>query len=254
MKRAIYDGVLLLDESLPYEVVELPLPRDSPVELLEPESGPPKEPHGRNAAEKREILERLRRYRQKRGLGCFAALAKACGEGVTETTLRNLYHVFSKLVFCLVDTRCVQKYDLSLITGIDGLDPVSGCLRFLGCDGDLLSNEVIHQCGFSHIWSSDDRYKSGFEIFVHNFVPFKILTAAVQLYLCKADFCDPLYPLKFNVTVHSVHSNNLTVDQGFHFHEDIRSSLYLALTAYYTDLFGIKHCFYNICQSTDIFY
>ena len=31
MKRAIYDGVLLLDESLPYEVVELPLPRDSPV-------------------------------------------------------------------------------------------------------------------------------------------------------------------------------------------------------------------------------
>ena len=54
MKRAIYDGVLLLDESLPYEVVELPLPRDSPVELLEPESGPPKEPHGRNAAEKRE--------------------------------------------------------------------------------------------------------------------------------------------------------------------------------------------------------
>ena len=92
IESSIYDGVLLLDESLPYEVVELPLPRDSPVELLEPESGPPKEPHGRNAAEKREILERLRRYRQKRGLGCFAALAKACGEGVTETTLRNLYH------------------------------------------------------------------------------------------------------------------------------------------------------------------
>mgnify|MGYP001367658190 CR=1 FL=1 len=42
MKRAIYDGVLLLDESLPYEVVELPLPRDSPVELLEPESGAPR--------------------------------------------------------------------------------------------------------------------------------------------------------------------------------------------------------------------
>ena len=92
IELSIYDGVLLLDESLPYEVVELPLPRDSPVELLEPESGPPKEPHGRNAAEKREILERLRRYRQKHGLGCFAALTKACGEGVTETTLRNLYH------------------------------------------------------------------------------------------------------------------------------------------------------------------
>lgn len=43
-------------------------------------------------------------------------------------SLRNLYHVFSKLVFCLVDTRCVQKYDLSLITGIHGLYLVSGCL------------------------------------------------------------------------------------------------------------------------------
>ncbi|MDB7890824.1 hypothetical protein PNE12_23335, partial [Flavonifractor plautii] len=51
IESSIYDGVLLLDESLPYEVVELPLPRDSPVELLEPESRPPKEPHGRNAAE-----------------------------------------------------------------------------------------------------------------------------------------------------------------------------------------------------------
>ena len=31
IESSIYDGVLLLDESLPYEVVELPLPRDSPV-------------------------------------------------------------------------------------------------------------------------------------------------------------------------------------------------------------------------------
>ena len=28
IESSIYDGVLLLDESLPYEVVELPLPRD----------------------------------------------------------------------------------------------------------------------------------------------------------------------------------------------------------------------------------
>ena len=41
IESSIYDGVLLLDESLPYEVVELPLPRDSPVELLEPESPRP---------------------------------------------------------------------------------------------------------------------------------------------------------------------------------------------------------------------
>ena len=91
MKRAIYDGVLLLDESLPYEVVELPLPRDSPVELLEPESGPPKEPHGRNAAEKREILDRLYAYRKSAGLGCFEPLAEACGKGITSDLLRRLY-------------------------------------------------------------------------------------------------------------------------------------------------------------------
>ncbi len=44
IESSIYDGVLLLDESLSYEVVELPLPRDSPVELLEPESRPPRSP------------------------------------------------------------------------------------------------------------------------------------------------------------------------------------------------------------------
>ena len=93
MKRAIYDGVLLLDESLPYEVVELPLPRDSPVELLEPESGPPKEPHGRNAAEKREILDRLYAYRKSAGLGCFEPLAEACGKGITPDLLRRLYKI-----------------------------------------------------------------------------------------------------------------------------------------------------------------
>ena len=86
------DGLLLLEDGLAYQVVDLPLPREwTPLlqEELEPE---PPRPTGRNAAEKREILERLRRYRQKHGLGCFAALTKACGEGVTETTLRNLYH------------------------------------------------------------------------------------------------------------------------------------------------------------------
>ena len=89
---SILDGLLLLEDGLAYQVVDLPLPREwTPLLQEAPEPESPR-PTGRNAAEKREILERLRRYRQKRGLGCFAALAKACGEGVTETTLRNLYH------------------------------------------------------------------------------------------------------------------------------------------------------------------
>ena len=89
---SILDGLLLLEDGLAYKVVDLPLPRAWTPLLREedPEPEPPR-PTGRNAAEKREILERLQRYRQEHGLGCFAALAAACGEGVTETTIRNLY-------------------------------------------------------------------------------------------------------------------------------------------------------------------
>ena len=88
---SILDGLLLLEDGLDYQVVDLPLPREwTPLlqEELEPE---PPRPTGRNAAEKREILERLQRYRQKHGLGCFTALAEVCGRGISETTLRNLY-------------------------------------------------------------------------------------------------------------------------------------------------------------------
>ena len=89
---SILDGLLLLEDGLNYKVVDLPLPRAWTPLLQEdvPEPEPPR-PTGRNAAEKREILERLRRYRREHGLGCFGALAKVCGKGVTETTLRNLY-------------------------------------------------------------------------------------------------------------------------------------------------------------------
>lgn len=82
IESSIYDGVLLLDESLPYEVVELPLPRDSPVELLEPESGPPKEPHGRNAAEKREILDRLYAYRKSAGWAVLSRWPRLAAKGL----------------------------------------------------------------------------------------------------------------------------------------------------------------------------
>lgn len=89
---SILDGLLLLEDGLTYQVADLPLTRAWTPLLQEdaPETEPPR-PTGRNEAEKREILARLQRYRRERGLGCFAALAVACGQGVTETTLRNLY-------------------------------------------------------------------------------------------------------------------------------------------------------------------
>lgn len=83
----IFDGLLLLEDGLSYEVVDLPAPRAWTPELREPEPPPGLCPE---AKEKREILARLQAYRQSNGLGCFGPLAKACGKGITATTLRNM--------------------------------------------------------------------------------------------------------------------------------------------------------------------
>lgn len=84
---SIFDGLLLLEDGLSYEVVDLPVPRAWTPELREPEPPPGPSPE---ATEKREILARLQLYRQVNGLGCFGPLAKACGKGITATTLRNM--------------------------------------------------------------------------------------------------------------------------------------------------------------------
>ena len=60
--------------------------------------------------------------------------------------LRHVYHVVAQLVFCLVDTRRIQKDDLSLLACIYSLYFISGCLRLIGCDRDLLSDQPVHQC------------------------------------------------------------------------------------------------------------
>ena len=86
-----------------------------------------------------------------------------------QSSLSHCHHIFTQLIFCLVDSRGVQEYDLALITGIDSLDAVSGSLWFLGCNGNLLSDEMIHQGRLSNIRASDDRNKSRFKILSHNF-------------------------------------------------------------------------------------
>lgn len=84
---SIFDGLLLLEDGLSYEVVDLPVPRAWTPELREPEPPPGPSPE---ATEKREILARLQAHRRTNGLGCFTPLAKACGKGITATTLRNM--------------------------------------------------------------------------------------------------------------------------------------------------------------------
>ena len=104
LAESIREGVMLLDLSMKYEVVDLPLPRPWPPVLVqgEAESGgaaspvsypPPMRARSdpRTAAEKVEILSRLGRYRKEKGLGSFAPLAKASGSGVTPEIIRILY-------------------------------------------------------------------------------------------------------------------------------------------------------------------
>ncbi len=56
---SILDGLLLLEDGLAYQVVDLPLPREWTPLLQEGQSPSRQGPPERNAAEKREILERL---------------------------------------------------------------------------------------------------------------------------------------------------------------------------------------------------
>ena len=65
---------------------------------------------------------------------------------IFECPLRYLDHVFAQFILRLVNTRSIQKNDLPVFAGIYRLDTVSGRLRFLGCDRDLLSDQMIHQC------------------------------------------------------------------------------------------------------------
>src|SRR5699024_7099097 len=61
------------------------------------------------------------------------------------------------------NARRIQKYNLSLRTGIDSLYPVSCGLRLVGCDGNLLPNEMVHQGGFPHVGPADQGRKAGFK-------------------------------------------------------------------------------------------
>ena len=105
LAESIREGVMLLDLTMKYEVVDLPLPRPWPPVLVqgdgetggggEPAKYPPpmrarRDP--RTAAEKVAILARLGAYRKEKGLGSFEPLARACGGGVTAEVIRILYN------------------------------------------------------------------------------------------------------------------------------------------------------------------
>ena len=82
-------------------------------------------------------------------------------------TLCNGYHILSKLILRLMDTRRIQENDLSLLTGIDRLDTVSCGLGLIGCDGDFLADQLVHQGGLSHVRPANQSGKTGFTIVIH---------------------------------------------------------------------------------------
>lgn len=119
LRVELEDGIrrrlLVLDRSVSICVMELPLPKYEVEDLIVPGSltgekaKPESQKEGekrhtgkvpptvkvrhdpRTAEEKTEIMARLVRFREERGLGCFKKLSTACGKGVSEDMIRILY-------------------------------------------------------------------------------------------------------------------------------------------------------------------
>ena len=86
---------------------------------------------------------------------------------VGNSLLRHVHHKPSQLVLRPGETRCILENDLSSLVGIDRADLAPGRLGLLRSDGDLLSDQMVHQRGLSHVGAPDQRRKSGF----HSFFP-----------------------------------------------------------------------------------
>ena len=81
---------------------------------------------------------------------------------ILQRLLRGVHHVLAQAVFCLMDARRIQKHNLPARVIIDGADPVSGRLGFSGCNGDFLSDQMIHQRGLADIRPADHGHIPGF--------------------------------------------------------------------------------------------
>lgn len=99
--ESLQTGVLVLPSEVTCEVLELPslggvavapaAPLPAQAAQGEPAPTPPAAPTGRNAAEKRAILARMKAYREKHGLGCWDAVVQASGGKLSADQLRDLY-------------------------------------------------------------------------------------------------------------------------------------------------------------------
>ena len=97
----------------------------------------------------------------------FSGTDKVCGLHqpqdhihVVQCMLRNIDHVIAQLVFRLVDSRCIQEHDLASVIMVHRLDAVSRRLRLVGCDGNLLADDAVHQGRLAYIGTAYQCHKS----------------------------------------------------------------------------------------------
>ena len=77
---------------------------------------------------------------------------------------RHRYHIITQLIFCLMDARRIQKNDLPFLQRQYGLNPISGRLRLIGSDRDLLPDQMIHQGRFPDVGTTDQSNKTRFKL------------------------------------------------------------------------------------------
>ena len=91
---------------------------------------------------------------------------KAHNINFINSLLSSSYHIFTKLILSLMDTRRINNYNLSSLICIHCLYPVSCCLWLIRCYRNLLPYNIIHKCRLANIRSSNKCYKSRFHIVV----------------------------------------------------------------------------------------
>ena len=85
--------------------------------------------------------------------------------GIGKGRLRECQHGLLELVVGLQDSGCVGEYYLHVVGVDDAHYPVACRLCLEGGYADFLSDELVHECGLSHIGVAHDVYES---CLVHN--------------------------------------------------------------------------------------
>ena len=74
-----------------------------------------------------------------------------------------VHHLAAERGIGRVQARSIDEHDLAALLRHDALNAIARGLRFRCNDGDLLSDQVIQQRGFSRVGAADNGHKAGAE-------------------------------------------------------------------------------------------